>query len=47
MPELRLLPVDKRKNNFNEVELCWHEGIALREAKRCLRCDYRRPAKQA
>jgi len=35
------LPVTKRKNNFNEVELSFAENIALREAKRCLRCDYR------
>ncbi len=37
---MRLVPVIKRKNNFNEVELPWTEGDAVREAKRCLRCDY-------
>lgn len=31
----------KRKNNFLEVELPWRENVAQREAKRCLRCDYR------
>jgi NADH-quinone oxidoreductase subunit F len=36
-----LLPVEKRKHNFQEVELTLSEEIALREAKRCLRCDYR------
>ena len=37
---MRLVPVIKRKNNFSEVELPWTEGEAIREAKRCLRCDY-------
>ncbi len=36
-----LIPVSKRKGNFNEIELPWKENVALREAKRCLRCDYR------
>ena len=36
-----LVPVSKRKGNFNEIELPWKENVALREAKRCLRCDYR------
>jgi NADH-quinone oxidoreductase subunit F len=39
-----LLPVNRRKNNFQEVELSWSEAAARREAKRCLRCDYRAPA---
>ena len=34
-----LLPPDKRKTNFDEVELCFSEETAQREAKRCLRCD--------
>ncbi len=34
-----LLPPDKRKMNFDEVELCFSEETAQREAKRCLRCD--------
>ena len=38
---IRLVPIDKRKHNFNEVELTWKESVALREAERCLRCDYR------
>ena len=37
----RLIPLAKRKRNFEEVELPWGERVALREAKRCLRCDYR------
>jgi len=38
---IRLLSVTKRKENFDEVELPWSESTALRETKRCLRCDYR------
>ncbi|MDD5307968.1 MAG: FAD-dependent oxidoreductase, partial [Deltaproteobacteria bacterium] len=37
----KLMPVSKRKNNFDEVELSWSATVALREAARCLRCDYR------
>ena len=36
-----LLPVERRRSNFNEVEQPWTESIAVCEAKRCLRCDYR------
>ncbi|MBN1952212.1 MAG: FAD-dependent oxidoreductase [Bacteroidales bacterium] len=36
----RLLEADRRKHNFDEVELVWSEGEAVRQAKRCLRCDY-------
>jgi NADH-quinone oxidoreductase subunit F len=39
--KMQLLPVKKRKNNFQEVELPWSDTVAVREAKRCLRCDYR------
>jgi NADH-quinone oxidoreductase subunit F len=39
--KMGLLPVEKRRNNFNEVELPWTEAVALCEAKRCLRCDFR------
>ena len=35
-----LLSVDRRRNNFDEVEQTWTEGEAVRQAKRCLRCDY-------
>jgi NADH-quinone oxidoreductase subunit F len=38
---MQLLAVQKRKNNFQEVELPWSESVARREARRCLRCDYR------
>jgi NADH-quinone oxidoreductase subunit F len=37
----RLVPVGKRVRNFSEVEMPFGEAVALREAKRCLRCDYR------
>lgn len=36
----RLLDADRRKHNFDEVELVWSEGESVRQAKRCLRCDY-------
>ncbi|MFP4369382.1 MAG: NADH-quinone oxidoreductase subunit NuoF [Candidatus Kapaibacterium sp.] len=35
-----VLSVDRRKNNFDEVEQAWTEAEAVRQAKRCLRCDY-------
>ncbi len=35
-----LLSVDRRKNNFDEVEQAWTEAEAVRQAQRCLRCDY-------
>ena len=38
--KLPAIPVDKRRHNFNEVEQPWSEAVALRQAKRCLRCDY-------
>jgi NADH-quinone oxidoreductase subunit F len=37
MPEV---PVDRRRNNFDEVEQSWNESTAIRQAKRCLRCDF-------
>jgi len=36
-----LIPVERRCNNFDEVEQPWDEATAVRQAKRCLRCDYR------
>jgi len=41
---LELLPVERRRQNFNEVEQPWTAAIATCEAKRCLRCDYREPS---
>lgn len=38
---MKLLPEERRIHNFNEVELAFTESVAVREAKRCLRCDYR------
>jgi NADH-quinone oxidoreductase subunit F len=38
---VRTLPIEKRQGNFSEVELAWNDSDGLREAKRCLRCDYR------
>ena len=41
---LPLIPVERRRNNFDEVEQPWRESVAVRQAHRCLRCDYgRRP----
>jgi len=37
---IRSIPAEKRRRNFDEVELPWNEGVAQRQAKRCLRCDY-------
>ena len=39
--KMGLLPVERRRSNFNEVEQPWTENVAVCEAKRCLRCDYR------
>ena len=38
--KLPLIPVERRRNNFAEVEMPWDEATAVRQAKRCLRCDY-------
>jgi NADH-quinone oxidoreductase subunit F len=37
---LDLISVDRRRNNFEEVEQPWREPVAVRQAQRCLRCDY-------
>lgn len=38
--KMKLLAIERRKNNFAEVEQSWVEAEAIRQAKRCLRCDY-------
>jgi len=38
-PVIPHLPAEKRKGNFAEVELNMTEEMAVREARRCLRCD--------
>jgi len=40
-PGLKLLPLARRSGTFAEVETTWARAVALGEAKRCLRCDYR------
>ena len=35
-----MLPAERRMHNFDEVELVWPENEAVRQARRCLRCDY-------
>ncbi|MFU8780004.1 MAG: NADH-quinone oxidoreductase subunit NuoF [Kiritimatiellia bacterium] len=37
---LRMMPIEQRRNNFDEVEMAWNESEAVRQARRCLRCDY-------
>jgi NADPH-dependent glutamate synthase beta subunit-like oxidoreductase len=38
-PEMPAIPVDQRTASFKEVELGFGEAAAIKEAKRCLRCD--------
>ena len=38
--KMRVLPHDRRRHNFDEVEQPWSESVAHRQARRCLRCDY-------
>jgi len=38
--KLNTIPVERRKCSFEEVEKPWTEGEAVRQAKRCMRCDY-------
>lgn len=35
------LPLEERRQGFDEVHLGYDEGMARQEASRCLRCDYR------
>jgi len=43
--DLNLIALDRRKNNFDEVEQPWNEATARRQARRCLRCDYGKTGK--
>jgi len=38
-PQMPTLAVEQRLSSFSEVELSWSEEMAIKEAKRCLRCD--------
>ncbi|MCK4395826.1 NADH-quinone oxidoreductase subunit NuoF [candidate division WOR-3 bacterium] len=38
-PSMPVLPRDERSGNFKEVELGFTKEMAIREAKRCFRCD--------
>ena len=38
--KVRSIPIERRRCNFEEVELSWSEPVAQRQAHRCLRCDY-------
>jgi NADH-quinone oxidoreductase subunit F len=45
---LHTISLEKRRQNFTEVEQPWNESTAVRQAKRCLRCDYgKQPCDQA
>jgi NADH-quinone oxidoreductase subunit F len=44
---IRMIPIEQRQHNFSEVELSWKAPVALREASRCLRCEYREEASAA
>ncbi|MBN2302669.1 MAG: NADH-quinone oxidoreductase subunit NuoF [Lentisphaerae bacterium] len=39
--QIKLLPLRNRKNNFRAIECALTEQAAIRESRRCLRCDYR------
>lgn len=38
-PEMPLLSPEERTKNFREVELGFTEEMAVKEARRCLRCE--------
>lgn len=38
--EVKQIPIERRRHNFEEVEQPWNEPVAITQAKRCLRCDY-------
>jgi len=38
--EVAMIPVERRRANFEEVEKPWNEATAARQAQRCLRCDF-------
>ena len=37
---IQTIAIERRRENFEQVELPWTETIAQRQAKRCLRCYY-------
>jgi len=39
-PIMPRIPPEQRRNNFNEVELGYSREVAMKEARRCLRCDW-------
>jgi NADH-quinone oxidoreductase subunit F len=40
-PGMTMIPIASRRGTFREVETTWPRAVALEEAKRCLRCDFR------
>lgn len=41
------ISIERRRSNFEEVELPWTEPTAHRQAHRCLRCDYGKQIRKA
>jgi hypothetical protein len=39
-PEMSRLPAAQRKHTFEEVDLGYTKEAAMKEGKRCLRCDW-------
>ncbi len=37
---VQTISIERRRNNFEEVEQSWSPAVAKRQAQRCLRCDY-------
>ncbi|MCG8697414.1 MAG: FAD-dependent oxidoreductase, partial [Bacteroidales bacterium] len=37
---MKMIEAERRRHSFEEVEQVWAEGEAMRQAQRCLRCDY-------
>jgi NADH-quinone oxidoreductase subunit F len=38
--EVKQIPIERRRFNFEEVEQPWCESVTQAQAQRCLRCDY-------
>jgi NADH-quinone oxidoreductase subunit F len=38
--DIRQIPIERRRANFEEVEQPWSKSVSREQAHRCLRCDY-------
>jgi NADH-quinone oxidoreductase subunit F len=45
--DVKQMPIERRRSNFEEVEQPWCESVARRQAERCLRCDYGKHIREA